>query len=167
MIFNALKNGIFPLWSIEITWHLSYLAYLRLLLNLPDKLNVKRRDKYVPLSKHVLYMEKQKNRLYKNNKFKKSVPIWNNRFELPDWSYTVSGIQDYFAYIIKKQKTVRYYPLGSVYINKTENRITINIKTVYDLQLETPETMKLVGSTKNKIIRNKNGENVPRLEILK
>ena len=62
---------------------------------------------------------------------------------------------------------MRYYPLGSVYVNKTENRITINIKTVYDLQLETPETMKLVGSTKNKIIRNKNGENVPRLEILK
>ena len=62
---------------------------------------------------------------------------------------------------------MRYYPPGSIYVNKTENSITINIKTVYDLQLETPETMKLVGSIKNKIIRNKNGENIPHLEILK
>ena len=39
---------------------------------------------------------------YKNNKFKISAPIWNEEFELPDGSYSVSNIQDYFEYIFKK-----------------------------------------------------------------
>ena len=41
----------------------------------------------------------------KINKFKMSVPTWNEDFELPDGSYSVSHIQDYFEYIIKKYKT--------------------------------------------------------------
>ena len=48
---------------------------------------------------HIIHMEKK---LYKNNKFKMSALIWNQEFELPDGSYYVSGIQDYFEYIIKK-----------------------------------------------------------------
>ena len=52
-----------------------------------------------------------------------------------------------------------------IYINKIEKRITFKIKTEYYLELLTPETMKLVGSTKNKITKNENGENVPHLEI--
>ena len=52
-----------------------------------------------------------------------------------------------------------------IYVNKIENRITFKIKTGYYLQLLTPETMKLLGSTKSKITKNKNGENVPHLEI--
>ena len=51
------------------------------------------------------------------------------------------------------------------YVNKTENRVTFKIKSGYNLELLTPETMKLLGSTKNKIIKDKNGENVPHLEI--
>ena len=39
---------------------------------------------------------------YNNNKFKTSEPTWNNKFELPDESYSVSDIQDYFEYIKKK-----------------------------------------------------------------
>ena len=51
-----------------------------------------------------------------------------------------------------------------IYINKTENRITFKIKTEYYLELLTPETMKLHGSTKSKIIKDDgNGENVPYL----
>ena len=50
-------------------------------------------------------------------------------------------------------------------MNKIENRVTFKIKTGYYLQLLTPETMKLLGSTKNKITKDKNGENVPHLEI--
>ena len=46
-----------------------------------------------------------------------------------------------------------------------ENRITFKIKTGYSLQLLTPETMKMLGSTENKITNGKNGENVPHLEI--
>ena len=50
-------------------------------------------------------------------------------------------------------------------MNKIENRVTFKIKTGYYLQLLTPETLKLLGSTKNKITNNKNGENVQHTEI--
>ena len=52
-----------------------------------------------------------------------------------------------------------------IYVNKIENRITFEIKTGYYLELLTPETMKLHESTKNKITKDENGENVPHLEI--
>ena len=52
-----------------------------------------------------------------------------------------------------------------IYVNKIENRVTFKIKNRYSLELLTPETMKLLGSTENKITRDKNGENVPHLEI--
>ena len=47
-----------------------------------------------------------------------------------------------------------------VYVNKIENRIKFKITTGHYLQLLTPETMKLVGSTKSKISENENCENV-------
>ena len=50
-------------------------------------------------------------------------------------------------------------------MNKTENVIKFKIKTGYYLELLTPEIMKLLGSTENKITRDKNGENVPHFEI--
>ena len=52
-----------------------------------------------------------------------------------------------------------------IYINKIENRVTFKIKTGYYLELLTLETMKLLGSTENKIAKDKNGENVPHLRI--
>ena len=56
-------------------------------------------------------------------------------------------------------------PPVRICINKIENRIVLKIKTVYYLQLLMPETMKLLGSTKNKITRNEKGENISQLEI--
>ena len=56
-------------------------------------------------------------------------------------------------------------PSVQIYVNKIENRITFKIKNGYSLQLLTPETMELLGSTENKITKDKNGENVPYLEI--
>ena len=53
-----------------------------------------------------------------------------------------------------------------MYINRIENRITFKIKNGYYLELLTPETMKLLGSTESKITKDKNGENVPQLEIV-
>ena len=50
-------------------------------------------------------------------------------------------------------------------MNKVENRITFKIKNGYNLELLTPKSMKLLGSTKNKITEDKNGENVPHLQI--
>ena len=52
-----------------------------------------------------------------------------------------------------------------IYVNKIENRITFKIKTGYYLELLTPETIKLLGRTKNKKTKDENGENVPHLEI--
>ena len=52
-----------------------------------------------------------------------------------------------------------------MYVNKIENRVTFKVKNGYSLELLTPETMKLFGSTKTKITKDKNGDNVPHLEI--
>ena len=77
----------------------------------------------------------------------------------------MSDIQDYFEYILKKHGENTNKPSIQIYVNKIENRITFKIKDGYSLELLTPETMKLLGSTKNKITKDKNGENVPHLEI--
>ena len=51
------------------------------------------------------------------------------------------------------------------YVNKTENRVTFKIKSGYNLELLTSETMKLLGTTKNEISKDRNVENVPHFEI--
>ena len=68
--------------------------------------------------------------------------------------------------ILKKHSENVDNPSIRKYVNKIENRITFKIKNGYYLELLTPETMKLVGSTESKITRDKNGENVPHLEIV-
>ena len=100
-----------------------------------------------------------------NNKFKISAPTWSDEFELPDGSYSISDIQDYFEYILKKHSENVDNPSIRIYVNKIENRITFKIKNRYYLELLTPETMKLLGSTESKISKDNNGENVPHLEI--
>ena len=52
-----------------------------------------------------------------------------------------------------------------IYINKIEKRITFKIKSGCYLELLTPETVKLLGITVSKINKDKNGENVPNLEV--
>ena len=101
----------------------------------------------------------------KNNKFKISPPTWNEEFELPDGSYSVSDIQDYFKHILKKHETVTDNPSKMIHIDKIEKRIMFKIKTGYYLERFTTEIMKLLGSSKNRITKNENGENVPHLEI--
>ena len=78
---------------------------------------------------------------------------------------SVSDIQDYFEYILKKHGESTDKPSLQIYVNKIENRVTFKIKDGYSLELLLLETMKLLGSTKNKIIKDENGENVPHLEI--
>ena len=77
----------------------------------------------------------------------------------------MSDIKDNFNYIIKKYETVTDNSPIRIYVNKVESRIKFRIKTGYYLELSTPETMKLLGSTKNKITKDKNGKNLPHLEI--
>ena len=81
----------------------------RLLLNLTDKIDLRTKDKYIALSNlSIYYTLKNIKKSYTNNRFKISAPIWNEEFELPDESYSISHIQDYFEYILKKhgEKTV-------------------------------------------------------------
>ena len=48
--------------------------------------------------------EKKLKRPYKNKEFKISAPTWNEKFDLPDGSYSISDIQNYFEYILKKER---------------------------------------------------------------
>ena len=124
--------------------------YHVLVLKHTDKLDLRRGQKTVALSNlSIYYMWKNTKNSYNNNKFKISAPTWNEEFELPDGSYSISDIQDYFEYILKKHS----------------DRITFKIKSGYYVDLLTPETMKLLVSTESKITKNKNDENVPHLEV--
>ena len=102
---------------------------------------------------------------YNNNKFKKYAPTWNDKFELPDGSHSVSDIQNFFDYILKKHGENADKPSAQIYVNKPENRVTFKIKDWYSLELLTSQTMKLFGSIKDKITKNKKVKNVPHLEI--
>ena len=83
----------------------------RLLLNLTDKIDLRRKDKYIALSNlSIYYTWKNIKKSYKNNKFKISAPTWNEEFELPDGSYSVSDIEDYFDYILKRHETITNNP---------------------------------------------------------
>ena len=86
-------------------------------------------------------------------------------FELPDGWYSVWNIQDYFEYIIKKNKTLTDNLPIRIYLKKAENRIAFNIKSGYFLELLIPETMKHLLSTKNKINNDENDKNVSHIEI--
>ena len=110
-------------------------------------------------------MWKNIKRSYSNNDFKISAPTWNDKFELPDGSYSVSDIQDYFEYILKKHGEDIDKPSVQIYVNKTENRVIFKIQNGYSLELLTSDTMKLLGSTENEITKDKNGENVPHREM--
>ena len=135
-------------------------------LKLTDKLDLQIGEKVIALSNlSICYTWKNIKSSYNNNKFKISAPSWNEEFTLPDGSYSVSDIQDYFEYILKKHRENRDRPSIQICINIIENRITFKIKKGYRLELLTKETMKLLGSTKNKTTKDKNGENVPHLEI--
>ena len=122
----------------------------RLFLNLSDKIKLKRSNIYIALSNLGIYNTwKNIKKSYKNNKFRILAPTWNEEFELPDGSYSVSDIQNYFDYIIKKHEAVTDNPSVRIYVNKIENRIMFKIKTGCYLELLTPEMMKLPGSTKS------------------
>ena len=84
---------------------------------------------------------------------------------MPDGSYSVSDIQYYFEYILKKHGEITGKPSVQIYVTKIEDRVTCKIKDGYSLEFLTPETMKLLGSTENKITTDKNGENASHLEI--
>ena len=88
---------------------------------------------------------------FNNNKFKISAPTWNDEFDLPDGSHSISDIQDYFEYITKKRETKANNTPVQIYVNKIKKRIVFKIKTSYKLELLFPQAIKLLGSTKKDV----------------
>ena len=132
------------------------------------KLNLKNPDKNIASANlSTYYTWKNIKSEYNNNKLKISAPTWNDKFNLPNGSYSVSDIQDYFEYITKIQGTIANNPPVQIYVNKIKNRIVFKIKTGYKLELLTEETMQLLGSSKKVIEKNKDREILSRLETVK
>ena len=91
----------------------------RLKLNLTDKRNLKKPNKNMTLANSSIYYTWKNIKLeYNNNKFKISVPTWNDTFDLPDGSYSIEDIQDYFEFIMKKHETLTENPPFQIYPNK-------------------------------------------------
>ena len=152
-IFMNSENNITPRYHV-------------LVLNLTENFKLRRGQKSVALSNISIYYTWKNKSSYNNHKFRISAPTWGDEFELPDGSYSISDIQNYFEYILKKHSENVDNSSVRIYVNKIENRITFKIKNGYYLNLLTPETMKLLGSTESIITKDKNGENVPYLEIV-
>ena len=119
----------------------------RFKLGLTDKLNLKDPKKNMALANlRIYYISKNIKSEYNNNKFKVSVPTWNDTFDLLNGSYSIAEIQDYFKFIIKKHETLTKNLPVQIYPNKIKNRIVFKIKTSYKLELLTLETRRLLGS---------------------
>ena len=90
----------------------------RFRLSLPDKLNIKDPSKNTALvNLSIYYTWKNIKSAYNNNKFKVSAPAWNDEFYLPDGSYSIADIQDYFEFIIKKHEILAENPAVQIYPN--------------------------------------------------
>ena len=99
----------------------------KFVINLSQILDLRSSDKHVALQNLPIYYKWKKIRKqYKNNKFKIKAPTWNDEFELPNGSYSVSDIQDYVKYMSK-------IPPIHVYINRINNRLVFKIKDGYKL----------------------------------
>ena len=100
-----------------------------------------------------------------NNKFKISGPPWSETFDLPDGSYEISDIQDYFLKIINKHEKIGTNEESAIlmYTNDVGNRLNFKIKTGYKLELLTKETQRLLGDGPL-IDKGKNSKNVPQLD---
>ena len=137
----------------------------RFKLDLTDKLNLKNLNKNMTLANSNIYYSWESIKSeYNSNKFKISAPNWNDTFDLPDGSYSIADIQDYFEFIIEKHETLPENLPVEVYPNKIKNRIVFKIKISYKLELLTPETLRLLETTKKDVDKDKNGENVPKLQ---
>ena len=142
------------------TKHSNKFAY-----NFTDKLNLKNPNKNIALANlSIYYTWKNVKSDYNNNKFKISAPTWNDTFDVPDGSYSIAALQNYFEYIIKKHETITDVSPVLIYVNEINNRIVFKIKSGYKLQLLSKETMKLLKSSSGTIDGDKNSELVPKLQ---
>ena len=86
---------------------------------------------------------------------------------MPDVPYSIADIQNYFEFLIKKHETLAGNPSVQIYPNEIKNRIVFKAKTGYELELSSSKTMKLLGSSKNDVDQDNDGEDIPKLESVK
>ena len=84
---------------------------------------------------------------------------------MPDGSYSIAGIQDYFEFIIKKHETLAENPPIQIYPNKIKSRIVFKVKSGFKLELLSSETMKLLRNTKKDVDKDEDGKDVPQIRI--
>ena len=131
-----------------------------------DKLNLKNPNKNMALANLSIYYTWKNLKSEYNNKFKISAPTWNDTFDLPNGSYSIADIQNYFEYIIKKHETITDKAPVLIYVNRIKNRIIFKIKSGYKLELLSKEIMQSLGSSSNTTDSDKDGELVPKLEVV-
>ena len=99
------------------------------MLKLTNKLDLRIGEETIALSNlSIYYTWKNTKSSYNNNKFKRSASTWNDEFELPDGSYSVSDIQYYFKYILKKHLEDIDEPLVQIYVNKLKIGLHLKLK---------------------------------------
>ena len=128
----------------------------RFRLSLADKLNLKNPNKNIASGNlSIYYTWKNIRSAYNNNKFK--ISSWNDTFDLPDGSYSIADIQDYFEFIIKKHETYSENPPVQIHPNKIkENRIQIRISISGNDEI--------IREHKKDVEHDKDGEDVSKLE---
>ena len=126
----------------------------KFVINLSHILDLRNSNKHVALQNLYIYYTWKIIRQRYKNELKIIAPKWNDEFELPDGFCPASDIQDYIEYIIKKHEALTKIPPIYVYINRINNRLVFKIKNGYELELQTPETIKF-GSTKKIIVNEK------------
>ena len=105
-------------------------------LDLTDKLNLKHPKKNMALANlSIYYTGKIIKSEYSNNKFKISASTQNDTFDLPDGSYSIAYVEDYFEFIIKKHETLTENPPVQIYPNKIKNRIVFKIKNRLQIRI--------------------------------
>ena len=140
----------------------------RFRLHFTDKLDLRRNKTIAVANLSIYYTSENIKSSYNNNKFKISGPKWSETFDLPDGSYEISDIQDYFLKMIQKhESTIKNNEESPIliYPNEVKNRIIFKIKTRYKLELLTKETQKLLGD-EHVIDKNKDSQNVPQLDLV-
>ena len=121
-----------------------------MIFNLLQRLDLRSLNKHVGLQNLPNYYTWRNIRQqYKTNKLKIIAPTWNlNKFELLNGSYSVFRHSRLYRVHHKKHETLATKLPIHIYINRISNSIVFKIKDEYKVQLQIPETMKLLGSTK-------------------
>lgn len=130
----------------------------RLRLSHMDRISLPSGDNHVALlDLSIYYTWKNIKTTFENNQFRNLETILNEKFELSVGSQSVSDIQIYFEYILRKHVTVTDQPPVQIHVNKFQNKVTLKIKT--------PKIQNLLASTEEKLTKDKMDENVSRLDI--